>query len=66
MCCRAAGSTRVVRLTYYATDVNALLSNWDVVVGRLAAADARPASTVLGVTQLAFNLAIEIEATAVV
>lgn len=56
----------MVRLTYYATDVNALLSNWDVVVGRLAAADARPASTVLGVTQLAFNLAIEIEATAVV
>lgn len=56
----------VVRLTYYATDVNTLLSNWDVVVGRLAAANARPASTVLGVTQLAFNLAIEIEATAVV
>ncbi len=55
----------VVRLTYYATDVNALLGNWDVVAGRLAAAGARPASTVLGVTQLAFNLAVEIEATAV-
>ena len=55
----------VVRLTYYTTDVNALLANWDVITTRLQNADCQPASTLLGVTQLAFDLFVEIEATAV-
>jgi enamine deaminase RidA (YjgF/YER057c/UK114 family) len=64
---QAAGLTlaHVVRLTYYTTDVNALLANWDVVTVRLGHANSQPASTLLGVTQLAFDLLVEIEATAV-
>ena len=64
---QAAGLTlaHVVRLTYYTTDVNALLANWDVVTARLGHANSQPASTLLGVTQLAFDLLVEIEATAV-
>jgi enamine deaminase RidA (YjgF/YER057c/UK114 family) len=56
----------VVRLIYYTTDVDALLANYDAVVGRLAQAGCRPASTLLGVSRLAFpEWMIEIEATAV-
>ena len=56
----------VVRLTYYTTDVDALLANYDVITTRLAQADCQPASTLLGVTRLAFSdWLIEIEATAV-
>ena len=55
----------VVRLCYYTTDADGLLACWDAIVSRLAAAGIQPASTLLGVTRLAFpeNL-IEIEATA--
>jgi 2-iminobutanoate/2-iminopropanoate deaminase len=56
----------VARLNYYTTDVDALLANYDAVVGRLAQAGCRPASTLLGVARLAFpDWLIEIEATAV-
>jgi enamine deaminase RidA (YjgF/YER057c/UK114 family) len=63
----AAGMSlaHVMRLTYYTTEVDGLLANWDVIVDRLTQAGARPASTLLGVTRLAFGLLIEIEATAV-
>ena len=57
----------VVRLNYYTTDVDLFLQNWDVIPGRLEAAGCRPASTLLGVTRLAFpEFLIEIEATAVI
>lgn len=62
-----AGSdlAHVVRLTYYTTDVDALLGVWPLIVQRLA--DNRPASTLLGVSRLAFpEMLIEIEATALV
>jgi enamine deaminase RidA (YjgF/YER057c/UK114 family) len=56
----------VVRLNYYVTDVDTALGSFDKVGGRLAAAGCVPASTLLGVTRLAFpELMIEIEATAV-
>jgi enamine deaminase RidA (YjgF/YER057c/UK114 family) len=62
-----AGSdlAHVVRLNYYTTDVDALLGVWPLIVQRLA--DNRPASTLLGVSRLAFpEMLIEIEATALV
>jgi enamine deaminase RidA (YjgF/YER057c/UK114 family) len=56
----------VVRLNYYATDVDAFLSASDIVGARLGAARSQPPGTLLGVTKLAFpGLMIEIEATAV-
>jgi enamine deaminase RidA (YjgF/YER057c/UK114 family) len=56
----------VVRLSYYTTDVDRLLASYHVLVERLSEAGCRPASTLLGVTRLAFpELLIEIEATAV-
>lgn len=64
----AAGLTlaHVIRLNYYTTDVDGLLANWDAVATRLAQARCQPASTLLGVTRLAFpDLLVEIEATAV-
>lgn len=58
--------SNVVRLNYYTTDVDGLLGAWDAIVGRLNAANVRPASTLLGVQRLAFpDLLVEIEATAV-
>ena len=64
---KAAGLTlaQVMRLTFYTTDVDGLLANWDVITTRLHNADCQPASTLLGVTGLAFGLLVEIEATAV-
>lgn len=57
----------VVRLTYYTTDVDRFFGVYDIVVGRLAEAGCRPATTLLGVARLASPEAlIEIEATAVV
>lgn len=54
-----------MRLTYYTTDVDALLGVWPLITQRLA--DNRPASTLLGVARLAFpEMLVEIEATAVV
>jgi len=56
----------VVRLTYFTPDVAALLGAWDLIAARLARAECRPASTLLGVQALAFpELLVEIEATAV-
>ena len=65
---REAGLTLadVVRLNYYTTDVDAFFGASDIVMERLAGADCRPASTLLGVARLAFpELLVEIEATAV-
>jgi enamine deaminase RidA (YjgF/YER057c/UK114 family) len=62
-----AGSdlSHVLRLSYYTTDVDALLGVWPIITQRLA--DNRPASTLLGVARLAYpEMLIEIEATAIV
>jgi enamine deaminase RidA (YjgF/YER057c/UK114 family) len=60
------GWANVVRLNYYTTDVDRFLEAGAAWGGRLAAAGCRPASTLLGVTRLAFpDLLVEIEATAV-
>jgi enamine deaminase RidA (YjgF/YER057c/UK114 family) len=66
---REAGAelSDVVRLNYYTTDVDRFFEAYGVAAGRLAEAGCRPASTLLGVTRLAFpELLVEIEATAVV
>jgi enamine deaminase RidA (YjgF/YER057c/UK114 family) len=66
---REAGAalSDVVRLNLYTTDVDRLLEAHGTFAGRLAEAECRPASTLLGVTGLAFpELLVEIEATAVV
>jgi enamine deaminase RidA (YjgF/YER057c/UK114 family) len=57
----------VVRLNYYTTDVDRFLTEAGEVLGRrLGEAACRPASTLVGVTRLAYpDLLIEIEATAV-
>jgi enamine deaminase RidA (YjgF/YER057c/UK114 family) len=65
---RDAGMTleNVVRLNYYTTDVDGWLASASQWGHRLAEAGCRPASTLLGVTRLAFpELVVEIEATAV-
>ena len=60
------GLSDVVRLNYYTTDVDRFLAEYEAVVERVTQAGCRPASTLLGVTRLAFpELLIEIEATAV-
>lgn len=60
------GLANVVRLNYYTTDVDAWLESAGTWGNRLAEAGCRPASTLLGVTRLAFpDLLVEIEATAV-
>ena len=57
----------VGRLNYYTTDVDRFFEAYDAVVTRLREAGCRPASTLLGVTRLAYpELLVEIEATAVV
>ena len=62
------GFDNVVRLNYYTTDVDRFLEEAAAVIGeRLGAAGCQPASTLLGVTRLAFpDLLLELEATAVV
>jgi enamine deaminase RidA (YjgF/YER057c/UK114 family) len=55
----------VTRLTYYTTDVDGLLANWSEVTARVALARPAPAITVLGVTKLAQDALVEIEAIAV-
>jgi enamine deaminase RidA (YjgF/YER057c/UK114 family) len=61
------GLENVVRLNYYVTDVDRYLREGGQVVGeRLGPLGVQPASTLLGVSRLAFpDLLIEIEATAV-
>jgi enamine deaminase RidA (YjgF/YER057c/UK114 family) len=55
----------VVRIDYYATDVDAVMKHWDVVASRLVAAGCRAGGVLLGVTRLAHpDLAIEIQAIA--
>ena len=66
---REAGAelSDVARLNYYTTDVDRFFEAYDAVIGRLEEAGCRPASTLLGVSSLAFpELMVEIEATAVV
>lgn len=56
----------VVRLNYYTTDVDLFAANSDVVKARVSQVGACFASTLLGVSRLAYpELLIEIEATAV-
>jgi enamine deaminase RidA (YjgF/YER057c/UK114 family) len=58
--------SHVVRLNFYTTDIDRFFAANDALVKRLAAADCRPAMTLLGVARLAFPpLLVEIEATAV-
>jgi len=55
----------VVRLNYYTTDVDTFFAHYDAVTTRLGQAGRQPASTLLGVSRLAFpDLLVEIEATA--
>ncbi|HVY30138.1 MAG TPA: RidA family protein [Polyangiaceae bacterium] len=63
----AAGMSldNVTRLTYYTTNVEELLANWSEVSARVTVAQPPPAITVLGVTKLAQDALVEIEATAV-
>jgi len=56
----------VVRLNIFTTDVDAFLGAYGPVGQRLAEAGCKPASTLLGVSRLAFpGLMLEVEATAV-
>jgi enamine deaminase RidA (YjgF/YER057c/UK114 family) len=60
------GLSDVVRLNYYTTDVDRFFEAYGPFIERLSEAGCRPASTLLGVTRLAFpELLVEIEATAV-
>jgi enamine deaminase RidA (YjgF/YER057c/UK114 family) len=62
-----AGLSDVVRLNIYTTDVDRFLEAYGSLASRLAEAGYRPASTLLGVTRLAYpEMMVEIEATAVV
>jgi enamine deaminase RidA (YjgF/YER057c/UK114 family) len=64
---REAGFTLadVVRLNVYTTDVDLCLQSYEGLAARLTEAGCRQASTLLGVTRLAFpELMVEIEATA--
>ncbi len=55
----------VVRMNFFVTDVDAFIEAGPVYGARLAEAGCRPASTLLGVSRLAFPpLLVEIEATA--
>jgi enamine deaminase RidA (YjgF/YER057c/UK114 family) len=55
----------VLRLNYFVTDVDAFIGAGEIYGARLAQAECRPASTLLGVQRLAFpSLMVEIEATA--
>ena len=56
----------VVRLTIYTTDVDAMIQNFDALVGPFGAVGVKPPQTLLGVNRLAFpELMVELEATAV-
>ena len=62
-----AGLPDVVRLNIYTTNVDRFLGDYGALAGRLAGAGCRPASTLVGVTRLAYpEMLVEIEATAVV
>jgi enamine deaminase RidA (YjgF/YER057c/UK114 family) len=56
----------VVRLNFFTTDVDGIMEAWPVIKGRLAQAECRQASTLLGVARLYHpEILLEIEATAV-
>ncbi|MBL7261154.1 RidA family protein [Paractinoplanes lichenicola] len=58
--------TDLVRLTVYTTDVDLLFQHYGILAGRLGAAGAAPATTMLGVTRLAVpGQLVELEGTAV-
>lgn len=58
--------SNVVRVNYYTTDIEAFFTAGDILGERFGSAGIQPASTLLGITRLAFpDLLIEIEATAV-
>ncbi len=58
--------TDLVRLTVYATDLDALMPHFGVLGARLGAAGAAPAMTVVGVTRLVLpGQVVELEGTAV-
>ena len=58
--------SNVVRLNYYTVDVDAWMQAAGAWGQRMAEAGCRPASTLLGVSRLAFpDLLVEIEATAI-
>jgi enamine deaminase RidA (YjgF/YER057c/UK114 family) len=55
----------VVRIDYYATDVDAVMQNWSIVADRLLATGCRAGGVLLGITRLAHpDLMIEIQAIA--
>ncbi len=57
--------TNVIRLDIYATDVDELMKNFDVIGGRFGSVGATPPQSVLGVTRLAIPpLMFEISAAA--
>lgn len=57
--------TNVIKLDIYATDVDEMMKNFDVIGGRFGPVGAAPPQTVLGVTRLAIPpLMFEITATA--
>jgi enamine deaminase RidA (YjgF/YER057c/UK114 family) len=59
------GLADVVRLNMYTTDVDDFIANFGPLAGRLQDAGAAYASTLIGVTRLAFpELMVELEATA--
>lgn len=65
---REAGMTlaNVVRLNIYTTDVDAFFAAHPTLVARLDAAGCKAASTLLGISRLAFpEMLVELEATAV-
>jgi enamine deaminase RidA (YjgF/YER057c/UK114 family) len=56
----------VVRLNYYTTDVDGFIAAIGPLASRLSATGCRPASTLLGVSRLAFaGQLVELEATAI-
>jgi enamine deaminase RidA (YjgF/YER057c/UK114 family) len=56
----------IVRLNIYTTDVDLFLQSYGALGERVATAEKRPASTLIGVARLAFpELMVELEATAV-
>lgn len=59
------GAANVVRLVVYATDMDQVLQNFDLVAARFGAAKIAPPMTLVGVARLAIpSLMVEIEATA--
>ncbi|MFB9661245.1 RidA family protein [Glycomyces mayteni] len=60
------GLSDLVRLNVYTTDVDGLFPHYGVLAGRLGAAGAAPATTMLGVVRLAVpGQMVELEGTAV-